>query len=89
METRNPHLPLQGKTGGLEKEICPSLNAQKKPTETILEQDNSLQSKSNSSASSAVCKDSSSHLDSDDLSSQSNLNELVHSPKSPLVWIES
>ena len=44
---------------------------------------NSLPTELDASASSAVCKDSSSHLDSD--SNQSDLNKLVHSSESHFV----
>lgn len=59
-----------------------SLNAQQHLAQTIYEQEISLQTEMDSSA---VCKDSSSRLDSDDLFSQSDLNELVHSSESPLL----
>lgn len=80
---RNPYLPLQGIVPeGRGFRTPTSLNAQQHLAQTIYEQEISLQTEMDSSA---VCKDSSSRLDSDDLFSQSDLNELVHSSESPLL----
>ena len=84
---RNPHRPLQEivpADGGFgEKNPQTShLNAQQQPAENIhnaiLEQDNSLQTELDSSA-------SLSRFDSDDLSNQTDLNELVHFSENPSI----